>query len=133
MRKKGSISSSFNTVHLMGEFSVQKQVINNNKQKIDLDFISQSTIDQTKVETAMKELGFERREKYYYCSQTPHFFEFISGPPFVGQDPIEEIQEIKLPTSVIRTISPTDSAKDRLAAFYHWGDRLMRCTAIMWT
>jgi hypothetical protein len=36
MRKKVGISSSFNTVNLMGEFSVQKQVINKNKQKIDL-------------------------------------------------------------------------------------------------
>ncbi len=89
----------------------------------DLDFISQFTIDRAKVKTAMKELGFERRGKYYYCSQTPYFVEFISGPPFVGQDPIEEIQEIKMATGVIRTISPTDSVKDRLAAFYHWGDR----------
>lgn len=71
----------------------------------------------------MKELGFERRGKYYYHPQTPYFVEFISGPPSVGQDPIIEIQEIKMATGIIRIISPTDSVKDRLAAFYHWGDR----------
>ena len=26
-------------------------------------------------------------------------------------------------TGIVRTISPTDSVKDRLAAFYHWGDK----------
>jgi hypothetical protein len=89
----------------------------------DLDFISRFTINRTKVDSAMKELGFERSGKYYYHHHTPYFVEFISGPPSVGQDPIEEIQEIKMATGIIRIISPTDSVKDRLAAFYHWGDR----------
>jgi hypothetical protein len=88
----------------------------------DLDFIAQFTIDQSKVETAMKELGFERRGKYYDHPQTSYFVEFISGPPSVGQDPIETIQEVRMATGIIRVISPTDSVKDRLAAFYHWGD-----------
>lgn len=89
----------------------------------DLDFVALSTIDQEKVETTMGELGFERRGKYYYHHQTPYFVEFISGPPAIGQEPIEEIQEIKMITGIIRIISPTDCVKDRLAAFYHWGDR----------
>ena len=89
----------------------------------DLDFITRFTIDQAKVDSAMKELGFERRGKYYYHPQTPYFVEFISGPPSVGQEPIIEIQEIKIATGIIRIISPTDSVKDRLAAYFHWGDR----------
>jgi hypothetical protein len=89
----------------------------------DLDFITRFTIDRAKVDSAMKELGFERRGKYYYHPQTPYFVEFISGPPSVGQDPIEEIHEIKMATGIIRIISPTDSVKDRLAAFYYWGDQ----------
>lgn len=50
----------------------------------DLDFIAQFPIDRAKVEIAMKELGFERRGKYYHHHQTPFFIEFISGPPSVG-------------------------------------------------
>lgn len=71
----------------------------------------------------MRELGFERRGRYYYHPQTPYIVEFISGPPSIGQDPIEEIREIKMATGVVRIISPTDSVKDRLAAFFYWGDR----------
>lgn len=89
----------------------------------DLDFISQFTIDHKKVDAAMKKLGFERRGKYYFHPQTPYFVEFISGPPFVGQDPIDKIHEIKMATGIIRIISPTDTVKDRLAAFYYWGDQ----------
>lgn len=37
----------------------------------DLDFIAQYTIDQAKVKTAMEELGFERRGKYYHHLKTP--------------------------------------------------------------
>jgi hypothetical protein len=33
------------------------------------------------------------------------------------------VDEIKLSTGVLKVISPTDSVKDRLAAYYHWGDR----------
>lgn len=88
----------------------------------DLDFIAQYTIDQAKVEAAMEELGFERRGKYYHHRNTPYFVAFISGPPSIGQDCIGEIQEVEMATGIIRIISPTDTVKDRLAAFYYWGD-----------
>ena len=70
----------------------------------------------------MLEIGFERQGKYYHHPNTSYFAEFISGPPTVGQDPISEIRNLKLATGIVRVISPTDSVKDRLAAFYHWGD-----------
>lgn len=89
----------------------------------DLDFIALFTIDHVIVESIMKELSFERRGRYYHHPQIPYFVEFISGPPTIGQDPIEGIHEVKMVTGIIRTISPTDSVKDRLAAFYHWGDQ----------
>lgn len=89
----------------------------------DLDFIVQFTIDDRKLKVAMGELGFELRGKYYHNPQTPYFVEFLSGPPAIGQDPIEGIHEIKMETGVVRTISPTDCVKDRLAAFYYWGDQ----------
>ncbi len=89
----------------------------------DLDFIARFTIDHKKVKSAMEKLGFELKGRYYYHPQTPYFVDFISGPPTVGQDPIERIHEVKMVTGIIRIISPTDSVKDRLAAFYYWGDQ----------
>lgn len=89
----------------------------------DLDFIGRFSIDHKKVESAMLEIGFERQGRYYHHPDTLYFAEFISGPPTVGQDPISEIHEVEMITGIVRIISPTDSVKDRLAAFYHWGDQ----------
>lgn len=89
----------------------------------DLDFIAQFTLDGKKVQTAMEEMGFELRGKYYHHSQTPYFVEFLPGPPTIGQYPVGEICELKMSTGIVRTLTPTDSVKDRLAAFYHWDDQ----------
>lgn len=89
----------------------------------DLDFIAQFTIDRAKLKSVMQELGFELKGRYYHHAQTPYFVEFIPGPPAVGQDPIESIHELNMATGKVRIISPTDSVKDRLAAFYYWGDQ----------
>ncbi len=89
----------------------------------DLDFIELFTVDHAKVESCMKRLGFELRGKNYHHAQTPYFVEFISGPPTVGLDPIGGIHEVRMETGIIRIISPTDCVKDRLAAFYYWGDQ----------
>ena len=89
----------------------------------DLDFIGRFSIDHKKVESAMLEIGFEKQGRYYHHPKSSYFAEFISGPPTIGQDPISEIHEVELATGIVRIISPTDSVKDRLAAFYHWGDK----------
>jgi hypothetical protein len=89
----------------------------------DLDFISRYMKDERAITSAMDEIGFERRGKSYFHSETPYFVEFISGPASVGDEPIHEIKEIEMATGILRIISPTDSVKDRLAAFYHWQDR----------
>lgn len=89
----------------------------------DLDFIGRHSLDHKKIESAMLEIGFRRKGRYYHHPKTSFFAEFISGPPTVGQDPISEVREIELGTGIVRVISPTDCVKDRLAAFYHWGDK----------
>jgi hypothetical protein len=35
---------------------------------------------------------------------------------------VKEIVEIKYSTGILRVISATECVKDRLAAYYHWGD-----------
>jgi hypothetical protein len=40
----------------------------------------------------------------------------------VGVEPVKEIRDVVLDTGTLRVISPTDCVKDRLAAYYHWGD-----------
>jgi len=88
----------------------------------DLDFIGRFSLDHKKISLAMKEIGFYKKGKYYYHSDSQYFVEFLSGPLSVGEDPIKDIQELKFSTGIVRIISPTESIKDRLAAYYHWND-----------
>jgi hypothetical protein len=58
--------------------------------------------------------------------------EFPPGPLAIGEEPVKQIVEKKLSTGILKVISPTDCVKDRLAAYYHWGDRqsLLQATLV---
>lgn len=89
----------------------------------DIDFVARFTLNHRAVRSAMQELGFEREGNYYFHPDTAYFVEFIYGPPSVGDEPIGEIRERRIGAGSVRIISPTDSVKDRLVAYFHWGDR----------
>ena len=57
--------------------------------------------------------------------------EFPPGPLAIGEEPIKQVDEIRLSTGILRIISPTDCVKDRLAAYYHWGDQQCLVQAIL--
>jgi hypothetical protein len=48
--------------------------------------------------------------------------EFPGGPLSVGKQPVRKIESLEFETGILRIISPTDSVKDRLAAYYYWND-----------
>lgn len=89
----------------------------------DIDFVDRYSLDHKAVREVMEELGFEKVGKYYHHPDTDFYIDFVSGPPSVGREPIRKIVEIELGTGSVRTISPTDSVKDRLAAFFYFQDR----------
>lgn len=89
----------------------------------DIDFVARFSLDNAAVASAMKEIGFKRKGKYYYHPETDYTVDFVAGPPSIGSYPIVEIRELEMGTGAVRIISPTDSVKDRLAAYFHWSDR----------
>ena len=97
----------------------------------DLDFIALYTLNHKAIAEVMKEIDFLPDGRYYVHPDTQYFVEFISGPPSVGEDPIREIQELEMGTGTLRIISPTESVKDRLAAYYHWQDLQSLAQAIL--
>ena len=90
---------------------------------LDLDFIEVSSISRRELKKVLQEIGFSEKNRYFISSETDIFLEFPSGPPSVGKEPIKEVIVLNFPTGELRIISPTDCVKDRLAAYYHWGDR----------
>jgi len=88
----------------------------------DIDLVNVYSVAREKIKKAMFSFGFIEETRYFRHPDSRFFIEFPPGPLTVGLEPVKEVVETELVTGVLRVISPTDSVKDRLAAFYHWGD-----------
>ena len=89
----------------------------------DLDFVNVYSVKRRLIRNAMHEIGFHEAGRYFKHPESQFIVEFPPGPLAVGMEPVKQIDEIKLATGILTIISPTDCVKDRLAAYYHWGDR----------
>lgn len=89
---------------------------------LDLDMVNVHSVRFSRIRSAMEELGFVEKARYFEHSETEFFVEFPPGPLTIGEEPVKQIVDIELSTGILRVISPTDSVKDRLAAYFHWGD-----------
>jgi hypothetical protein len=90
---------------------------------LDLDMVNVYSVRFSLIRMAMQEIGFEERARCFKHPDSQFFVEFPPGPLTIGDEPVRQINSIELPTGTLKVISPTDSVKDRLAAYYHWGDR----------
>jgi len=87
------------------------------------DFIATGMAGRQSIRQALAEIGFTEEQRYFRHPETEYFVEFPSGPLAIGDEPPGEIASRTYPTGVLRLLSPTDSVKDRLAAYFHWKDR----------
>jgi len=92
-------------------------------QSSDLDFIIQGSISSEKLDSALKEVGYHRKGHHYEHSAAPFVVEFPAGPLAIGRDFRIDPVAYRIRKATILALSPTDSCRDRLAAFYHWQDR----------
>ena len=97
----------------------------------DVDLVEDTYADRNTIKTAMEEIGFREKNRYFTHPDTQHIIEFPSGPLTVGNEPIKRIKEIRYDTGILRVISPTDCVKDRLAAYYFWEDREALTQAVL--
>lgn len=93
----------------------------NRYQSYDLDFITYE--DMKKVKKALQAMGFVEKNKYFQHKGCPWFLEFVSPPVAVGNEPIQEFNQVETSCGKIKLLRPVDSVKDRLAGFYHWNDK----------
>lgn len=97
----------------------------------DLDLINVDFVKRTKIRNAMTEIGFQEKGRIFENPETRYLVEFPDGPLSVGEEPVKEIMDVKLDTGILRVISPTDCVKDRLCAYYFWGDNQGLSQAIL--
>lgn len=96
----------------------------------DLDFISPA--DNKKINSIMKDLGFEREGKNFIHPSTELTVEFPTGPIGIGDRvPVKPEGEIQVSGIKVTLLSPTQSVMDRLAWFYFNNDRQCLDQAVM--
>jgi hypothetical protein len=94
----------------------------NKYESFDLDFVSLA--DRSKIKRVMLSLGFTQDAGRMFAHPESHYtVEFPGSAMTVGESLITKLSEMKLREGVLKLLTPTDCVKDRLAAFYHWGDR----------
>jgi hypothetical protein len=78
----------------------------------------------------MASTGFAREGNRYVHPRAPLFVEFLPGPLAIGSD--NEIRPVRLEgeAATFLALSPTDSCRDRLAAYFYWHDRQSFRTAV---
>jgi hypothetical protein len=89
----------------------------------DIDFVNEFSAPRKSIVTVLEQIGFVEQDRHFVHPNSRWVVEFPPGPLTVGLEPVKEITEVRLDTGTLHIISATDSIKDRLAAFYHWGDR----------
>jgi len=99
-------------------------------QSSDLDFILQSVVTQRQLDTVMASIGFNRRADHYEHPATSFIVGYPRGPLGIGTDIAIRPSEYRIGNVRLKLLSPTDSCRDRLAAFYHWRDRQSLATAV---
>lgn len=88
----------------------------------DLDFIL-TFGGGAEASLALQELGFEvRPERHYAHPKTLFTLEFPPGPLMVGDAVISSWETVRREGNLLHIITPTDSVRDRLAAYLHWND-----------
>lgn len=89
----------------------------------DLDFIIQNAVSSAQLDLAMASIGFKRIGNQYEHPEARFFVEFPAGPLGIGSDVSIQPTEFTIRGTAVSALSPTDSCRDRLVAFYHWNDR----------
>lgn len=87
----------------------------------DLDFVPIGL--SAKVEHAMTELGFKRRDQRNWIHpRTKYSVEFLTGPVTAGKAQITKFARRETKHGRLRLLAPTECVMDRLAKYLHWGD-----------
>ncbi len=89
----------------------------------DLDFVNIADAPLSKIDAALDRIGFKKQGRIYVNDAVRYSVDILNPPLSIGEDKINNIRVMTFKKMVLKLLSPTDSVKDRLAAFYFWNDR----------
>jgi len=94
----------------------------NRYESMDLDFVNVSGATGKAVDAVLAEIGFLPEGRIYVNPKARYSVDILNPPLSIGAESISAIHAIRVKKMELRLLSPTDSVRDRLAAFYFWKD-----------
>lgn len=104
---------------------------NNKYVSKDVDLIDVYSVNRRKLISVMQEIGFVEKNRYFHHPDSEYIVEFPPGPLTVGDEIVNKTYQVKFSTGSLTVLSATDCVKNRLAAYYHWGDKPALAQAIL--
>lgn len=92
----------------------------NEYQSYDLDFCSLGSVH--KIDASLLQIGFKKEGRHYKHPHSDFFVEFPGAVVVLGNEHQTDYDQLSVDGKTLKLLSPTQSIKDRLAAFYHWRD-----------
>lgn len=113
-----------NGINVVLSGGVATSLYSNNKYvSYDIDLVNIFSCSRKKIKEVLSIHDFIEDNRYFRHPSSKFFIEFPPGPLNVGKEPVKTIETLEFDTGTLRVISAIDSVKDRLAAYYHWGDQ----------
>lgn len=99
----------------------------------DLDFVDLNYVSLKNISEILEGIGFKRlkQSQGFVHPQAVKMVEILNAPLSVGEEKIEKVDKLVVAGYQLNILTPTDSVKDRLAAYYHWNDRQSLEVALM--
>lgn len=94
----------------------------NRYESYDLDFVNVAEAPLKKIETALREIGFVPIGRIYVNKKVKYSVDILNPPLSIGGEKIMATGTITIKGMRLKLLTPTDSVRDRLAAFYFWND-----------
>lgn len=103
----------------------------NRYRSFDLDFVNIDEAGAAHVRDVLNKVGFTKEGRIYVHPRVKYSVDILSPPLSIGEEKVRRVHMITSGKRILKLLSPTDSVKDRLAAYYFWDDRQSLEQAVM--
>jgi len=89
---------------------------------LDLDFVTMTTVHPRLMVAVLARGGFRKEGRVFVHPECPFAVDILAPPLSIGAEPVRKTATLTVRRMKMKLLTPTDSVKDRLAAYYYWND-----------
>jgi hypothetical protein len=94
----------------------------NRYESLDLDFVNITEAPLARIDAALLQIGYIPEGRIYINKKVNYSIDILNPPLSIGGEKITGTNVIVVKKMRLKLLTPTDSVRDRLAAFYFWND-----------